>query len=161
MRQLKERGTPFLLFLGMSVYAKTRKNVLAELLYDHGLSVSYDGVLEISAQLGDATVRRYQEEGVVCPPILRKRLFTTVAMDNIDHNPTATTATTSFQGTSISLFQYPTSDNKGEKLEPIQTRDHSVKKVLELPDSYTNAHPAAFPSKNPSHPRANLTATTH
>ena len=82
-------------------------------------------------------------------------------MDNIDHNPTATTATTSFHGTSISLFQYPTSDNKGEKLEPFQIRDHSVKKVPELPDSYTNVRPAAFPSKNPSPPRANTTATTH
>ena len=100
----------------MSFYAKTRKKVLVELLHDHGLSVSYDRVLEISAQLGDATVRRYQEEGVVCPPILRKKLFTTAAMDNIDHNPTATTATTYFHGTSISLFHYPTSDNKDEKL---------------------------------------------
>ena len=80
-------------------------------------------MLEISAQLGDAAVSRYQEEGVVCPPVLRKGLFTTAAMDNIDHNPTSTTATTSFHGTSISLFQYPTADNKGEKLDPIKIRD--------------------------------------
>ena len=65
-------------------------------------------------------------------------------MDNIDHNPTATTATTSFHGTGISLFQYPTSDNKGEKLEPLQITDHYVKKVPELPDSYTNVRPPAF-----------------
>jgi hypothetical protein len=44
------------------------------------------------------------EEGVVCPAVMRKGLFTTAAMDNIDHNPTATTATTSFHGTSISRF---------------------------------------------------------
>ena len=55
---------------------------------------------------------------MVCPPVLRKRILTTAAMDNIDHNPTASTATTSFHGTSISLFQYPSLDNKGEKLEP-------------------------------------------
>ena len=118
-------------------------------------------MLEISAQFRDAAVSRYQEEGVVCPPILRKSLFTTAVMDNIDHNPTATTATTSFHGTSISLFQYPTSDNKGEKLESIPIRDHSVKKVPELPDSYTNVRPAAFPSKILHLPRANTTATTH
>ena len=125
-RHSKERETPFLLFLGMSVYAKTQKKVLVELHHDHELSVSYERVLEISAQFGDAAVSRYQKEGdVVCPPILRKSLFSTAATDNIDHNPTATMATTSFHGTSISLFQYPTSDNKGEKLEPIQIRDHS------------------------------------
>ena len=145
----------------MSVYAKTRNIFLVELLHDHGLSVSYDRVLEISAQLGDATVSRYQEEGVVCPPILRKRLSTTAAMDDVDHNPTATTAITYFHGTSISLFQYPTSDNKDEKLEPIQIRVHSVKTVPEPPYSYTNVRPAAFPSKYPSPPRANTAATTH
>ena len=160
-RHSKERKTPFSLFLGMSVYAKTQKKVLVELLHDHGLSVLYDRVLEISAQLGDAAVSRYEEERVVCPLVFRKRIFTTAAMDNIDHNSTATTATTSFHGTSISLFQYPTLDNKGEKLEPFQITDHSVKKVPELPDSYTNVRPAAFTNKNPSPPKSNIAATTH
>jgi hypothetical protein len=35
--------------------------------------------------------------------------FTTSAVDNIDHNPSATTATTSCHGTGISDFQYPVS----------------------------------------------------
>ena len=78
------------------------------MLHDYGLCVSYDRVLEISAQLGDAAVSRYEEEGVVCPPVLRKIIFTTAAMDNIDHNLTETTKTTSFHGTSISLFQHRT-----------------------------------------------------
>ena len=66
-RHSKEREIPFLLFLGMSVYAKTRKKVLVELHHDHGLSVSYNRVLEISAQLGDAAVSRNQEEGWFAP----------------------------------------------------------------------------------------------
>ena len=56
---------------------------------EHGISISYDMVLEISAQLGDTTVSKYVEDGVVCAPVLRKGLFTTSAMDKIDHNPTA------------------------------------------------------------------------
>ena len=72
------------------------------MLHDHGISISYDRVLEVSAQLGDAAVAKYVEDGVVCQPDLRSGLFTTAAMDNIDHNPTATTATSSFHGTSIS-----------------------------------------------------------
>ena len=117
-------------------------------------------MLAISAQLGDAAVSRFQEDGVVCPPVLRKRLFTTAAIDNIDHNPTATTATTSFHGTSISLFQHPTTVNKGEKLEPIKIRDQSVKKVPDLPDSYTNVRPAAFSNKHPLPPKSDTGATT-
>ena len=68
------------------------------------MSISYDRVLEISGQLGDATVSKYVEEGVVCPPVLRKGLFIIAVMANIGHNPSGTTATTSFHGTSISVF---------------------------------------------------------
>ena len=49
------------------------------MLHENGISISYDRVLV---------------DGVVCPPILRKGLFTTSAMDNIDHNPTATVSGT-------------------------------------------------------------------
>ena len=94
------------------------------MLHDHGIIISYDRVLEVSAQLGDAAVAKYVEDGMVCPSDLRRGLFTTAAMDNIDHNPTATT------------------ENK------------KTKTVLELPDSYTNIRPAFFRKKNPSALRA-------
>lgn len=83
----------------------------------------------------------------------KKTIFTTAAMDNIDHNPTATTATTFFHGTSISLFQYPMEGNEGEKREPFHIRDRSVKKVPKLPETFTNNRPAAFTSKNPLPPK--------
>ena len=83
---------------------------------------SYKWVLKISAQLGDAAVSKYVGDGVVCPPVLHKGLFTTAAMDNIDHDPTATTSTTSFHGNSISLFQHPTKDDRGEQHEPLKER---------------------------------------
>jgi hypothetical protein len=121
---------------------KLEKRLPVEMLHEHGVSIPYDRVLEVSAQLGDAAVSKYMEEGVVCPAVMRKGLFTTAAMDNIDHNPTATTATTSFHGTSISLFQHLSTDNEGEKHESIRIKDSKVKRVPELPDSFTNIHPA-------------------
>jgi hypothetical protein len=50
-------------------------------------------VLEISTQLGESVFSQLMEDGVVCPAILQKGLFTTSAVDNIDHNHSATTAT--------------------------------------------------------------------
>ena len=67
--------------LDCPVFAKTRKG-LVEMLLDHGINIPYDRLLEISAQLGYATVEKYVEEGVVCPPVLRKNLFTTAVLDN-------------------------------------------------------------------------------
>eukprot|EP00058_Branchiostoma_floridae_P021206 XP_002606696.1 hypothetical protein BRAFLDRAFT_72537 [Branchiostoma floridae] len=155
-RHSKDRETPFPIYMGMSIYAKTRKKLLVNMLHDHGLGISYDRVLEISAQLGDASINRYIEDGVVCPHALRRGLFTITAMDNIDHNPTATTATTSFHGTSISAFQLPTEGNQGEFREPLTLRlgEEKVKKVPELPEFYTNIRPAFFTKKNPSPPRS-------
>lgn len=156
-RHSRERETPLPVYIGMSVHAKTRKRHLVEMLHDHGLSIPYDRVLDISAQLGDAVVSRYVEEGVVCPIKLRKGLFCTSAMDNLDHNPSSTTATSSFHGTSISIFQHTTPDDQGEVREPVAIKTHNVKKVPELPDSYTNVRPAFFAKKNPSPPKSNIT----
>lgn len=52
---------------------------------------------------------------VVCPPQLNKGLFTVGALDNLDHNPSSTTAQSSFHGTGISISQFPTSTNPGEE----------------------------------------------
>ena len=46
-----------------------------------------------------AACQLYLIEQVVCPPTLRSNVFTTAAVDNIDHNPSATTAKNSFHGT--------------------------------------------------------------
>lgn len=107
-----------------------------------------------SAQLGEAVVTQYVEDGVGCPPVLRKNLFTTAAVDNIDHNPSATTAQTSFHGTSISIFRHPSTENAGEEREvPKVKSDVKVKKVPELPEAFTNVLPA-YITKNPNPPPA-------
>ena len=100
------------------------------------------------------------EEGVVCPPVLRKGLFTTEVMDNIDHNLTATTATTSFHGTSISVFQHPAKDNHGQECQRVQFGPERVKLVPELPDSFTNIALACLKSKNPTPPSGEVPKPT-
>ena len=150
LRHAKDRETPFAVYVGMKVFAKTRKRELIDKLHENGISISYDRVLEISGQLGETVVKQYVEDDVVCPPILRKGLFTTSALDNIDHNPTATTSSTSFHGTSISLFQHPSSDNEGEaRTLPNVITESRTKKVPDLPESYTNIPPAFFHKKKP------------
>ena len=74
-------------------------------------------------------------------------------MDNIDHNPSATTSTTSFHGTSISLFQYPSDENEGEQPEKLKVRGIKVKKVTELPEYYVNVKPAHLTNKSPCPPQ--------
>jgi len=152
-RHSKDRETPFPIYIGLSVFANTRRRKLVEMLHANGFSISYDRVLEISAELGDAVVAKYIGDGVVCPLELCTALFTTSAIDNIDHNPSSTTSTTSFHGTSISLFHHPTHVNEGEKREELQVTGTKVKRVSELPDSYTNIKPAHITNKSPPLPQ--------
>ena len=45
--------------------------------------------------------------------MLKSNIFTSAAVDNIDHNPSATTAKDSFYKTGISLILHPTSAVEG------------------------------------------------
>ncbi|KAJ7371263.1 hypothetical protein OS493_027379 [Desmophyllum pertusum] len=55
-RHSKDREPPFAVYMGLYVFAKTRKRQIIEMLHENGLSISYDRVLEISAQLGEAVL---------------------------------------------------------------------------------------------------------
>ena len=81
-------------------------------LYRLGLSVSYDYVLGLSADLGNTTISHFEIIETVCPPKLNIGVFTT-ALDNINHDPTATSAQGSFHGTGISIFQHSDTENHG------------------------------------------------
>ncbi len=76
-------------------------------LFELGLCISYDRVMSISTLLGNNLCHKFEMEKSVCPPKLKGKLFTTAAIDNIDHNLSSTTAQDSFHGTGISIFQHP------------------------------------------------------
>jgi len=110
-----EREPPLPVHVGLMTHAETRKRTIVDELYNLGLSISYDRVLEISTEMGNKVCARYESEGVVCPPKLKKRVFTTAAVDNIDHNPSSSTAQGAFHGTGISLCKHSSADTRGEK----------------------------------------------
>ena len=62
--------------------------------------------------------------------------------DITDHNPSSTTAQGSFHGTGISLFQFPTSTNVGEKQDDICLPTPDTQKNHQLLDSFTTVDQA-------------------
>ena len=70
--------------------------------------------MDISTDLANSVTAQFEKEGVVCPPKLQKKdVYTTAAIDNIDHNPSSTTVSDSFHDTAISLVRHPTATIKG------------------------------------------------
>lgn len=152
-----ERETPLPIYLGVMIHTKTRKKHLVDALFDLGLCVSYDRVLEICTELGNKVCHHYEEEKAVCPPQLKTGLFTTAAVDNIDHNPSSISAHDSFHGTGISLFQHPDESFTGIQRKIVVTPENPAsnprRTAAQLPKSYTNVPPIALPRQNPPIPK--------
>ena len=86
--------TPVPTYLGLMLHAHTCKRDLVHVdrLYILGMSISYDRVLHLSAQMGSSVCEKFHREHVVSPPKLWSKVFTSYAVDNLDHNPTSTTS---------------------------------------------------------------------
>ena len=90
-----------------------RKKELVDRLSHLSICISYDRVLRLSAEIGSRVCEQFHMEQVTCPPKLRGSVFTSAAVDNIDHNLSSTTSRESFHGTGISVFQHPSYDSEG------------------------------------------------
>ena len=147
-RHVLEYEPPLPLYMGLSVHTQTRSKKLITHLYELGLSVSYARVVELENQLATAVCENIAKNGVVCPAQLRKGLFTVSALDNIDHNPSSTTAKGSFHGTGISLFQFPSKSNMGQVQGGIAMPSPETEKNHHLPGSFTIVPAVALTKAN-------------
>ena len=127
----------FLYYLGLQIHTLTRSKSLVNSLCNLGLSVNYRRVLELEDQLAGSVSMHFEKQGIVCPPNLRKGLFTVGALDNLDHNPSSTTSQNSFHRTAISVFQFPSVSNSGIGNGHIFFDPLSTGKCL-LPDNYSH-----------------------
>jgi len=96
--------------------------------------------------MGKSVCDLFQRENVVCPPSLNRRVFTTIAVDNIDHNLGSTTSKESFHGTRISLFKHPTFEGDGVYRNIVLAKESDnggCRSVTSLPNFYTDVPPVA------------------
>ena len=138
-RHIKSQETPLPVYIGVMLHVKTRKRDPIDRLYALGMSISYDHVLRLSSDMANAVCEHFKETDTVCPPNLKRNVFTTAA---VDHNTSSTIAITSFHGTNISLIQHPNEDGEGVSNAIIKQRNFSpAKTIAPLPSSYTNMLP--------------------
>ena len=145
IRHNTDRETRIPLYTALVIYNKTRKRDLIDIMFEKGLSVSYDRVLQLSFDLANSVIARYEDEGVVCPTPLRSGVYTTGNLDNIDHNPSSTSASDAFHGTAISLTQHVTASCPGTMGESALghrvSNDERSQRIRPLPESYVLVPP--------------------
>ena len=91
-RHSRNNEPPLPVLIGLLVHMKTRKKTLVNQLASEGLSITYDRVKTIQKAISNQLCLTYHNFGMVCPASLSKNVFTSGAIDNIDHNASSTTA---------------------------------------------------------------------
>ena len=141
-RHNRSKETPATIYIAIVTHAETRKKSLVVKFYRLGLCISYDRLMQISTDLGSKVCEQFEKNGLVCPLDLRKDLFITGRVDNIDHDPSLRTAKDSFHRTAISITQHPTVDSQGVKRGKVvlDLKASKCRVISNLPDSYTRYH---------------------
>ena len=144
LRHDQDRETALPLYIGLLIHNKTRKREWIDTLFEEGICVSYERVKQVGIDLANAEISRYHQEDIICPSNMRRGLFTTFGLDNIDKNLSSITSQECLHGTALSSTQHVSTVNEGEIVTirgPIEsTRSHMKK----LPASYTDAPPTAM-----------------
>ncbi len=68
LRHRIAQETPVPTYIGLMLHVQTRKRELVVRLFHLGLSVSYDRILRLTAQMGSNICEQFSREQVVCPP---------------------------------------------------------------------------------------------
>ena len=146
------------MYIGLMLHTHTRKRELINKMAHMGLSISYSRV-RLSTQIGNKVCQQFHDEQVVCPSKLRKNVFTTAAVDHIDHSLSSATAKESFHGTAVSLFQHPSFAGEGPSRGIViaaRSGDASFRRLDHLPYYCTKVPPVATSMKKPSVSKARM-----
>ena len=119
------------------MHSQTRSRLVVEKLHDLGLRISYDRMLVLSTELENSVCRQFESDGVVSPTKLCSNIFTTFAVDNIDHNPSSRSAKSSWHETTIFSTRHLESDTDGIKRCFVQLAATASKVLQSLPKEYT------------------------
>lgn len=148
---VRNRECPLPIYTALKIHGATREKSLIDTFYKLGLCISYDRFLSICTDITNSVIDGYDRDGVVCPSKLRDGIFTTAAVDNIDHNPSSTSSHDSFHNTAISLVQHPATEKPGtgratDVFDP--GKSSTPKKIASLPSYYTEVPPLTLPSSD-------------
>ena len=102
----KNNEPPLPVLIGVMVHARIGSRKLVDQLAAEGVSISYNPVMNLRRSICNQVYMEYQANGLVCPVGLKKNVFTTAAIDNLDQNPRSATAESSFRGTAILVLQH-------------------------------------------------------
>ena len=141
-RHLKIKEIPLAIYITLKLYTITRSKTLIQCFHSLGICISYGRLLDITKDLSERLLSQYARDGVLLPSVLKQDIFTIIAKDNIGINAKSSTASKHFHGTSMSILQFPLTENPTPlppiEIDPSNFQSSKSKKVNGLPESYAN-----------------------
>ena len=107
-----DKESPFLLYIGLKVFAASRSSEIIDIVHAHGLCVSHDRILRITQGLREALLQLFHDDDAVILGPLRTKIG---AKDNIDKNACCIISKSHYHRTSMSLLQFPSNFSDGLK----------------------------------------------
>ena len=84
-----------------------------------GMAVTYTREQQVSKSLAAAAREKIRTNGVVIPSNMKKDVFTTADMDNIDQHKQSNLSKVEFYGTLVTLTNHISHENPGVDMEPL------------------------------------------
>ena len=132
LRHIRDRETPAALYLAIRLYRKSGSKSVINVLHQQGLCISYDRLRMLSTDIANSVIGQWEQVCEVVPPRAIKDVFPTGDFDNMDHNPSSTTAKSALHGTCISIHQHFSSDTPVEGVVDILNPAEMGKKVVRV-----------------------------
>ena len=149
VRHSSEHETPDPVYVALKIHAVSCSRNLIDALFNPGMCISHNRLLNLTSDICKAICEQFREDGVVCPPKLHCGVHTSAAVDNMDYNPTSSTAQDSFHGTGIALIQHPSyvSEGHDQGVQIISRSSSNASRSVAILIHYTNVAPASIKTK--------------
>ena len=90
VRHSSERETPTPIYVALKIYAITCSRNLIDALFNQGMCISYDRLLNLTSDISNTVCEQYRVDRFVCPPKLHCGVHTSAALDSLDYNSSST-----------------------------------------------------------------------
>ena len=141
----RKREPPVAVYIAQIIHSKTRNLSMISNISKLGKCISQERFVQFSVGMGNTVIDTNEKDGVVLPASLRKGLFSTASVHNIDVATKSFSAVTSLHGTAASINQHMSSENQGQLRILPGTLPTDVK-LKHLPKLYTEVLPTHLPS---------------
>ena len=126
---------PLQLAVGIAVHQAVRSNQLITMLHGFGISVDYNRILRVEAQIEGSVLKRMElNDGLYIPPdlVLGRHVF--FAVDNVDFAEDTPDGKNTFHGTAMAIYQRQEPGDVAPELT-VDPGDQCRRLIRQLPKS--------------------------